>query len=145
MFDLGWPELLVVAAVALIVIGPKDLPVAMRWLGRWVGKARAMTRHVRAGFDEMVRQAELEDMEKEWKRHNEEIMKATAALPDLDLHLDDRGDARGDARGDERGDEGAPGQLSDPAPQSEAQPATPPMTDSPESPAADPGAPPRGA
>ena len=83
MFDLGWSELLLVAAVALIVVGPKDLPVAMRWLGRWVGKARAMTRHVRAGFDEMVRQSELEEMEKEWKRHNEAIMAATPTLPDL--------------------------------------------------------------
>ncbi|WP_448579769.1 Sec-independent protein translocase protein TatB [Thermaurantiacus sp.] len=118
MFDLGWPELLVVAAVALIVIGPRDLPVAMRWLGRWVGKARAMTRHVRAGFDEMVRQAELEEMEKEWKRHNEEIMQATPALPDLDLPP-------------ER-----------PAPRDEA---APPTTDVPEGPAADRGAPPRAA
>ena len=83
MFDLGWSELLLVAAVALIVIGPKDLPVAMRALGRWVGKARAMSRHVRAGFDEMVRQAELEEMEKEWKRHNEAIMASTGPLPDL--------------------------------------------------------------
>ncbi len=83
MFDLGWSELLLVAAVALLVIGPKDLPVAMRAVGRWVGKARAMTRHVRAGFDEMVRQAELEEMEKEWKRHNEAIMAATGPLPDL--------------------------------------------------------------
>lgn len=82
MFDLGWSELLLVAAVALIVIGPKDLPVAMRAVGRWVGKARAMSRHVRAGFDEMVRQAELEEMEKEWKRHNEAIM-AAAPRPDM--------------------------------------------------------------
>ncbi|WP_448581815.1 Sec-independent protein translocase protein TatB [Thermaurantiacus sp.] len=83
MFDLGWSELLLVAAVALLVIGPKELPLAMRALGKWVGKARAMTRHVRAGFDEMVRQAELEEMEKEWKRHNEAIMAATGPVPDL--------------------------------------------------------------
>lgn len=91
MFDLGWSELLLVAAVALIVIGPKDLPVAMRAVGRWVGKARAMSRHVRAGFDEMVRQAELEEMEKEWKRHNEAIMAATAPLPDLATPLPHHG------------------------------------------------------
>lgn len=90
MFDLGWSELLLVAAVALIVIGPKDLPVAMRAIGRWVGKARAMTRHVRAGFDEMVRQAELEEMEKEWKRHNEAIMAAAGPLPDLGTPVGDR-------------------------------------------------------
>lgn len=82
MFDLGWTELLLVAAVALVVIGPKDLPVAMRAVGRFVGKARAMSRHLRAGFDEMVRQAELEEMEKQWRRHNEAVMAATPAFPD---------------------------------------------------------------
>jgi len=81
MFDLGWTELLLVAAVALVVIGPKDLPVAMRTVGRWVGKARAMSRHVRAGFDEMVRQAELEEMEAQWKKTNEAIMAATPVPP----------------------------------------------------------------
>lgn len=93
MFDLGWSELLLVSVVALVVIGPKDLPAAMRQLGKWVGKARAMTRHVRAGFDEMVRQAELEEMEKEWREHNKAIM---AATPDVDplpkmhrAHLDE--------------------------------------------------------
>ncbi|MFQ3594647.1 MAG: Sec-independent protein translocase protein TatB [Sphingomonadaceae bacterium] len=84
MFDFGWAEILLVAAVALIVIGPKELPAAMRSLGRMVGKARAMSRHVRSGFDEMVRQAELEEMEKEWKRHNEAIMRETAIdLPEI--------------------------------------------------------------
>jgi sec-independent protein translocase protein TatB len=82
MFDLGWSELLLVAVVALVVIGPKDLPVAMRAVGRWVGKARAMSRHVRAGFDEMVRQAELEEMERQWKKTNEAIMAATPMVPD---------------------------------------------------------------
>ncbi|WP_448584976.1 Sec-independent protein translocase protein TatB [Thermaurantiacus sp.] len=81
MFDLGWSELGLVAAVALLVIGPKELPGALRQLGRWVGKARAMSRHVRAGFDEMVRQAELEEMERAWKRHNEAIMRGSAITP----------------------------------------------------------------
>ncbi|MCS6987670.1 MAG: Sec-independent protein translocase protein TatB [Sphingomonadaceae bacterium] len=76
MFDLGWSELLLIGAVALVVIGPRELPQALRWLGRMTGKARAMTRHVRAGFDEMVRQAELEEMEKEWRRHNAAVMAA---------------------------------------------------------------------
>jgi sec-independent protein translocase protein TatB len=86
MFNLGWSELLLLAAVALLVIGPKDLPVAMRTVGRYVGKARAMSRHVRSGFDEMVRQAELEEMEKEWKKSNDAIM---AGLPgQADRHRD---------------------------------------------------------
>lgn len=87
MFGIDSSELAVIALVALLVIGPKDLPKAMRWLGQWVGKARAMSRHLRTGFDAMMREAELEEMQKIWAAQNEAIMKATALpenmLPDL--------------------------------------------------------------
>lgn len=87
MFGIDSLELLAIALVALIVIGPKDLPKAMRWLGQWTGKARAMSRHLRTGFDAMMREAELDEMQKIWAQQNEAIMKATAlpenALPDL--------------------------------------------------------------
>ena len=56
MFEVGGTELLLIAVVALIVIGPKELPNALRTVGRYTGKARAMTRHLRSGFDEMMRQ-----------------------------------------------------------------------------------------
>jgi sec-independent protein translocase protein TatB len=79
MFEIGGTELLLVAIVALLVIGPKDLPNALRTLGRYTGKARAMTRHLRAGFDEMMRQAEMEEMEKQWAEHNRRIMAETPA------------------------------------------------------------------
>lgn len=75
MFDVAPTELLVVAIVALLVIGPKDLPKAMRFVGKWVGKARAMSRHFRSGLDTMMREAELEEMEKQWREHNAEIMR----------------------------------------------------------------------
>ncbi len=77
MFDIGGTELLLIAVVALVVIGPKDLPNALRVVGRYTGKARAMTRHLRSGFDEMMRQAELEEMEKQWAEQNRRIMEAT--------------------------------------------------------------------
>lgn len=87
MFGIDSLELLAIALVALLVIGPKDLPKAMRWLGQWTGKARAMSRHLRTGFDAMMREAELDEMQKIWAQQNEAIMKATAlpenALPDL--------------------------------------------------------------
>ena len=87
MFGIDSLELMVIALVALLVIGPKDLPKAMRWLGQWVGKARAMSRHLRTGFDSMMRESELEEMQKLWAQQNDAIMKATAlpenALPDL--------------------------------------------------------------
>lgn len=75
MFDIAPSEFLLVAFVALIVIGPKDLPKAMRIVGYWVGKARGVARQFRSGFDEMVREAELEEMEKRWKTENERIMR----------------------------------------------------------------------
>jgi sec-independent protein translocase protein TatB len=74
MFDVAPTELLLVAVVALVVIGPKDLPKAMRFVGHWVGRARGVARHFRSGFDEMVRQAELEEMEKKWAAENARIM-----------------------------------------------------------------------
>ncbi len=75
MFDLGAAELLVIVIVAVIVIGPKDLPLAMRTAGRWIGQVRKVSVHFRTGIDAMVREAELEDMEKKWQAQNEEIMK----------------------------------------------------------------------
>ncbi len=75
MFDIAPTELMVVALVALVVIGPKDLPKAMRFVGHWVGKARGVARQFRSGFDTMVREAELAEMEKKWAEENARIMR----------------------------------------------------------------------
>ena len=84
MFDVGAGELLVILIVAVVVIGPKDLPLAMRTAGRWIGKMRRMSAHFRSGIDAMVREAELEEMEKKWKAQNEEIMRRSAALTEAE-------------------------------------------------------------
>ncbi|MBC7521655.1 MAG: twin-arginine translocase subunit TatB [Sandarakinorhabdus sp.] len=86
MFGIDSSELAIIALVALLVIGPKDLPRVMRMVGNWIAKGRAMTRHVRAGFDTMMREAELEEMQKAWAAQNEAIMKATE-LPNLNPGL----------------------------------------------------------
>src|ERR1700761_2373108 len=65
MFDLSWSHIVIVLVVALVVIGRKDLPRAARTAGRWVGKARAMAGEFRKSFDEMARQAELDDLRAE--------------------------------------------------------------------------------
>ena len=78
MFNIGAPELLLIVVVAVLVIGPKDMPLAMRTAGRWIGKVRKVSAHFRTGIDAMVREAELEEMEKKWKAQNEEIMRRTA-------------------------------------------------------------------
>ena len=81
MFGIDSTELLVVALVALVVIGPKDLPRVMRTVGYWVGRARGMARHFRSGIDTMIREAELEEMEKRWRAENERIMRDHPTLP----------------------------------------------------------------
>ncbi len=65
MFDLSWSEILIVLIVALVVVGPKDLPRLMHMVGRWLGKARAMANEFRKSFDEMARQGELDELRKE--------------------------------------------------------------------------------
>lgn len=75
MFDIGATELLLIGVVAVLVIGPKDLPLAFRTVGRWVGKMRKLSAHFRTGLDAMVREAEMEDLEKQWKAQNEKIMR----------------------------------------------------------------------
>jgi len=63
--DIGGTELLVIAAVALIVVGPKDLPVLLRKLGQFVARMRGMASEFRASFDEMARQSELDELRRE--------------------------------------------------------------------------------
>lgn len=74
MFDIAPSELLLCAIVALVVIGPKDLPRALRTLGQWAGRARAVSRHFRAGVDTMMREAEMEELQKKWAEENARIM-----------------------------------------------------------------------
>ncbi len=64
MFDIGWPEMAVVAVIALIIIGPKDLPRILRYAGRWAGKARKVANEFRRNFDDMVRESELDEVKK---------------------------------------------------------------------------------
>lgn len=75
MLDVAPTELLLVAVVALLVIGPKDLPKAMRVVGKWIGRARGVARQFRGGIDTMIRESELADLQKQWAEENERIMR----------------------------------------------------------------------
>jgi sec-independent protein translocase protein TatB len=75
MFGVDSTEFAVVAILALIFIGPKDLPKVLRTVGYWVGRVRGMARHFTSGIENMVREAELEEMEKKWREENERIMR----------------------------------------------------------------------
>ena len=87
MFGIDSSELLVIVIIAVIVIGPKDLPRALYKVGQIVGKAQGMARHFRTGIDAMVREVELEELEKKWAAQNKRIMDehppetAAASLP----------------------------------------------------------------
>ena len=74
MFGFDSAEIAIIAILALIFIGPKELPKVMRTVGYWVGRVRGMARHFTAGIEEMVREAELQEMEKKWREENERIM-----------------------------------------------------------------------
>lgn len=75
MFGVDSTEFVIVAVLALVFIGPKDLPKVLRTVGYWVGRVRGMARHFTAGIENMVREAELEEMEKKWREENERIMR----------------------------------------------------------------------
>src|SRR6059036_2250886 len=64
MFDIGWSELVVIAVVALIAIGPKELPGVLRMVGQWMGKARKMAAEFQGQFQDAMREAEMADLKK---------------------------------------------------------------------------------
>lgn len=65
MFDIGWQELFVIALLAIVVVGPNDLPKAIRTITLWIRKARGMAREFQNGVDEMIREAELDDLRRQ--------------------------------------------------------------------------------
>jgi len=65
MLDIAWSELMLIAVVALVVIGPKDLPKTIYTLGKWVRKARLVARDFQGHLDDMMREAELDELRKE--------------------------------------------------------------------------------
>src|SRR5260370_23787107 len=71
LFDIGWPELLLIGVVALVVIGPKDLPRALKIAGFWVRKARTLSREFQSSIDQMIRDAELDEVRQELKKASE--------------------------------------------------------------------------
>lgn len=71
MFDIGWQELFIIAIFALIVVGPKDLPRVIRSVTQALRKVKGMAREFQSGIDDVVREAELQDMRKELTKEGE--------------------------------------------------------------------------
>src|ERR1700744_5810460 len=76
MFDIGWSEFAVIAVVALIAIGPKELPGVLRMVGQWIGKARRMASEFQGQFQEAMREAEMADLKKSF----DEVREAAAGF-----------------------------------------------------------------
>jgi len=93
MFDVGWSEMAVIALVALIVIGPKDLPKVMRSAAHWARKARGLAREFQSGVDDMIREADLEDA-----RKAVESARSLDVRKAIDETVDPTGDLRDEAR-----------------------------------------------
>jgi len=81
MFGVDSGELFIIVLIAVVVIGPKDLPRVMRTVGHWVGKARGMANQFRSGVDQMVRESEIAELEQKWREQNESIMRAHPSAP----------------------------------------------------------------
>ncbi len=77
MFELDWAKLLVIAVVALVFIGPKELPSVLRTVGQWMGKIRRMAAEFQGQFQEAMREAEMADL----KKHIDTINEAATNLP----------------------------------------------------------------
>jgi sec-independent protein translocase protein TatB len=76
MFDIGWSEFVLIAVVALIAIGPKELPGVLRMVGQWMGKARKMAAEFQGQFQEAMREAEMADLKKSF----DEVRDAASGL-----------------------------------------------------------------
>jgi sec-independent protein translocase protein TatB len=81
MFDIGWGELLVIGIVALIAIGPKELPTVMRTIGQWMGKVRRMASEFQGQFQEAMREADMADLKKQADEFKTALTDATNIDP----------------------------------------------------------------
>src|ERR687893_260048 len=89
MFDLSWGEILVIGGVALVVIGPKDLPKALRTVGNMTAKVRRMAAEFQTQFNDAMREAELDELRKEVDGINRSVASATPAFNPLQTVRDE--------------------------------------------------------
>ena len=107
MFDIGWSELVVIAVVALIAIGPKELPGVLRMVGQWMGKARRMAAEFQGQFQEAMREAEMADLKKTFDEVKEaagyvkEEMNEHGKTPESQRKAKDGRDMRNEGRAED--------------------------------------------
>ncbi len=100
MFDIGWQELFILAVLAIIVIGPKDLPHAIRTITKGIRKARSMARDLQDGMDDVIREAELDDIKETIGGDGMDMARKIEEAVDLDMDdMDLDGDLRKEMMG----------------------------------------------
>lgn len=124
MFDIGWGELVVIGVVALIAIGPKELPGVLRATGQWMGKIRRMANEFQDQFRDAMREAELDDLK---KKVDDEFKTTTESFTNFD--------PLGDVRKDIEAAVGDPPTLDSKPPEAPAEPSA---TDTPPAPQLEP-------
>ncbi len=151
MFDLGWQEFILIALVAVVVVGPKDLPRVIRTVGQWIRKARSLASEFQGSLEEMAREAELDDVRKSIQEASRGGVGASIEKhvdPDGDIRrsieeardssgADEIGEAVAEARRDTQALASSGGTASGPSAPETPAPATPaPATPAPATPAA---------
>jgi sec-independent protein translocase protein TatB len=132
MFDLSWGEVMVIGAVALIVIGPKDLPKALRTLGNMTAKVRRMAGEFQSQFNDAMREAELDEIRKQVEGVNQSVTS-------LNTSFDPIGTVRDELKGAIEGPASTPAVAPEPAPPAaltDASAASGPLPAAPEPPSA---------
>ena len=123
MFDIGWQEIFIIGLLALIVVGPKDLPRAIKIASGWFGRAKSLAREFQSGLDEVVREAELDDIKQQITGAADVDLDLEADIRDAldptgelekDMDLGDLGDLGDDA--ESAAPEQLPATAADPAP-----------------------------
>ncbi len=124
MFDIGWIEMAVIALIALVVIGPKELPNAMRTVAKWARKARSLAREFQSGVDDMIREADLDDARKAFDATKtfdigkvlEDTVDPTGSLREEAEELRDTAQSAGSSEADAEAAESGAGETAGSAP-----------------------------
>ena len=124
MFDIGWSEMAVIALIALVVIGPKELPNAMRTVAKWARKARSLAREFQSGVDDMIREADLDDARKAFDATKtfdigkvlEDTVDPTGSLREEAEELRDTAQSAGSSEADAEAAESGAGETAGSAP-----------------------------
>src|ERR1700709_2719703 len=95
MFDIGWGKLVIIGLLALLVIGPKELPAVLRTLGQWMTKIRRMAAEFQGQFQEAMREAEMADLKKQVEKEVDTFSEATRNFTNFDPLESTRKDLEG--------------------------------------------------